>query len=279
MRSVLIGLSVTVFCLGTVAADAIAKGKEKGEAFLVRTEPAVDDDARGRVRTQQGKNDEEVRFDCKKLDPAGSFEVFMEDSVGSATFVSFGAMVADDDAGEFKLRVRAKDGPLPLGATSVDDYADRAVEIRSGGTTAVLVGVMPSTEKIKGKKGFEKEKVALDLPVTPPDPDAKGRVELWEKIKDGRHRFRVKAERLSASDTYTVFVEDAVGSNTFVEVLDMKKSGGKGEKSEFKLYLDAANGDPLPAGATTVADLADRLVQVRNATDEVVLEGTLPSLQ
>ena len=272
----ILGLGVAV---SAMTAGAFAKGPEKGEAFLVRTQPAVDDDARGRVRTSQGKNDEEVRFDLKKLDPGGSFEVFLEDAPGSTVFVSFGTLVADDDAGEFKLRVREKDGPLPLGATSVDDYADRAIEIRSGGTTTVLVGIFPVTEKIKGKKGFTKAKEPLALPSTPPDPDAKGRVELWHKIKDGRHRLRVKAQRLSAAETYTVFVEDAVGSNVFVEVLDMKKSGGKGEKAEFKLYLDAANGDPLPAGATTVADLADRLIQVRNAGDEVVLEATLPAIQ
>jgi hypothetical protein len=47
---------------------------------------------------------------------------------------------------------------------------------------------------------------------------------------------------------------------------------------EFELELETEDGDALPFGVTDVADLAGRGVQVRDASDVVLLEGVVPGV-
>lgn len=267
-------LSFVAFTLCATALTASA-GNLKGGADLVRPSPAADPDARGRIRVSAKSHDGEIKFDAQRLDLALTVDVFMEDAAGSGVFVLFGTMAAGDAAGDYALKVQQKDGPLPLGATEIADYADREVEVRSG-ATVLLHGLAPLPQKIQGKKGFKKEKDDLALPVAPPQPAAKGRVEAWKKLGDGRQRLRVQAEHLAPGTTLDLMLETALGSGVFASAgsLVVGEEGG-----ELKLFLDTHQGDPLPNGAFSVDELAGLQLQLVDASLAVVLEGVVPAVQ
>ena len=87
------------------------------------------------------------------------------------------------------------------------------------------------------------------------DVDAKGRVEVSIK-KDGRFSFRVQGQRLSAGTAVDFTIEDAQGiESTYA-------SGVVGDGSTH-VFLKSQNGDTLPDGASSPADLSGRAIRVR----------------
>lgn len=261
------------------AGDAVAGKKTTGEAFLIRPTPAPDPDIKGRIKFETENGKDRDKFECKieLADPAGSYALFIENAVDSGTVTNVGALELDDsDTGEFDIKFDEKDGPLPLGVATVTDLYDRIIEVRNTvNNEAVLFTVLGDpADAPNGKKGWNKEKAALSLPLMPIDTNAKGRVELWFKGKDNRQRFRVKAEKLTAAETYTVQVEDSVGAGTFSDYLPMVIDGSP---TEFKLHVDTQKGQPLPNGATYVTELAGLKVRIVDGADAVILEGTVPA--
>jgi hypothetical protein len=68
------------------------------------------------------------------------------------------------------------------------------------------------------------------------------------------------------------FVADAAGTLTLAGDL----VPDDGTAGEYKLRLRGADASGLPAGAASIADLAGRAFEVRDA-DAVLFEGTIPS--
>jgi hypothetical protein len=275
-------ITAVSFVLPLFAADsALAGKKDKAETFFVRPDSPPDADAKGKLKleTETGKDRDRIEFKAENLDSLGTYSVYMEDALGSGNLVLIGPMELDDDGepGEFKLRFDEKDEPLPFAVASVTDLVGRQVDIADGSNATVLTATVPDPSAPTGKKGWTKEKVALAQPSVVVDADAKGRVETWYKGKDGRQRFRVKAELLDPLDTYTVRVEDSVGAGSFTNVGDMIIDLD-GESGEFKLHLDTQKGDAMPFGVANVDELAGRKVQIVDSAVQVVLEGTLPDL-
>ncbi len=104
-----------------------------------------------------------------------------------------------------------------------------------------------------------------------PAEGAKLSVRLREK-SHGRFEFRMQIERAPQGLSPQAFIADAAGTLTF--------SGDfvpdNGTAGEYKLRLRGTGSSGLPAGATTISELAGRAFEVR--TDgTVIFAGTIPS--
>jgi hypothetical protein len=100
---------------------------------------------------------------------------------------------------------------------------------------------------------------------------AKLSVRLREK-SHGRFEFRMQIERAPDGLSPQAFVADAVGTLTLAGDL----VPDDGTAGEYKLRLRGADASGLPAGAASIADLAGRAFEVRDAGD-VLFAGTIPS--
>lgn len=273
-------------------------GGLEGEAPLMRPPDAPDPDAKGEIEVEQEKDGEaEFELEAEGLDPGGAFEAFLEDAAGSGNLASIGLLELDDDEGEaeFKLRFESDEGGLPLGAQSIEELVGRRVEVRGAGDLVYLYGVVPALSDHKGKGGgWDVGKGYLTRAAGAVD-DERGKVELRTRDSDGRTRFKVEAEHMPL-DVFGLFLEDAVGSGTMVEVGalsadgddDLISSSSEGEDegddddeddddgSEHEYEVDTGHGDPLPLGAASAADLVGRRFEVRASGGAVVLEGVVP---
>jgi hypothetical protein len=86
---------------------------------------------------------EEFRVEIERAEPGLQLIAFVADAAG--VLREIGALTADDDdAGEYELRFRTKDGDaLPLGAATVGELAGRALEVRTVDGVVVAVGEIP----------------------------------------------------------------------------------------------------------------------------------------
>ena len=116
-------------------------------------------------------------------------------------------------------------------------------------------------------------KILLIRAETSPDDDVSGRVELLSVAMADRERFRVVVCQLAPEAVVTVLVRDATGA--FVEVGDAVAD----DDGRAVLERDTGDGDELPAGATSLADLAGRDVNVVDADDALLLSNSVPSLE
>lgn len=104
-----------------------------------------------------------------------------------------------------------------------------------------------------------------------PAPNAKLSVRLREK-SHGRFEFRMQMERAPQGLSPVAFIADAAGTLTSAGAL----VPDNGTPGEYRLRIRGAAGTPLPAGATSIAELAGRAFEVRDA-GAVLFAGTIPS--
>ncbi len=258
-----------------VSSSAAVDAKDlKASAPLVRPDGAPDDDAKGKIelRHDPSSGDGRVDFDAQNLDGSLTFDVFVEDPPSSDTMVDVGAMEVDED-GDMRLRFDTDDGPLPFDVNDVGELSGRRVEVQNG-SVVFLVGVVPEPSDGKGKGGWVRGAASMVRPGAPPDPDAKGAVEVRLKLDDNRARLSVKAEKLP-DQAYSVFMEDDVDSGVFNDVGAMVTDAGEDGP---RLKLDSNQGDPLPYGALSPEELEGRAVEVRGADTQTYLVGVVPPL-
>jgi hypothetical protein len=103
-----------------------------------------------------------------------------------------------------------------------------------------------------------------------PDDNAKGNVRIRSK-GNGSERFDVHVQKVEAGVEHHVFLQDAPGSVTFVDLGDLPGDGGS-----QKLALDTKKGDALPLSVESTEELIGLRVEVRNGDDVVELEGEVP---
>src|SRR5262245_16137318 len=167
-----------------------------------------------------------------------------------------------------ELKKEGGGAPPELGVSDVADLAGRKLEVRdAGGVTPFLVGTIPTMAATGGGGGLKGPtqfgKVDLQRPaVNPPDPDAKGEVEMKKSNKG--QEFEVEGEKLPVGPaiTFSVFVETAVGAGTFNKVGDMSLVSAT--KGSYKLELESKSGAPAALGVANLSDLTGRLVEVRD---------------
>lgn len=265
---------------------ALAKGGDtlKAETPLTRPAGAPDSNAAGKIRVEHdaGNNRDKLKVEAEYIDTTLTFEAWVADGVGTMTFI---ANMPTNGPGEVEVEFDTDEGlPLPFSATTVESLAGRVLEVRSGGLT-FLQGTIPSINGGGGGGGsgsgsgsgskWEIGKSPLMRPTPAPDADASGYVETRKRASDNHQKFKVEAEHLDPAGSFSVFVEDAVGSGVFASAGVM---GSQSSVGEFELELETEDGDALPFGVASVDDLAGRGVQVRDGSNVVYLEGMVPGV-
>lgn len=266
-----------------LASVAMASSDDlKAESPLTRPTGAPDADASGKVKAEfdQDKNRHKLSLEAEDIDTSLVFEAWVADGGGTLTFAG---TMPFNKPNEVEIEFDSKEGPaLPVGASTIQELAGRAVEVRSGGMV-YLTGSVPSLDGSSGGggggsggggSGWVTAKASLVRSSTSPDADVSGYVEIRNRAKDNDQKFKVEADHLASGGSFFVFLENAQGSGVLENVGAMPFHG----TDEYELEIETEHGTPLPFGVTDVNDLSGRIVQVRDNTDAVYLEGVVPSL-
>lgn len=269
--------------------SAMANDDIKVENALIRPASPPDSDAYGKVRVEidPDKNRHRLKVEAEKIDSSLPFQVWLAD--GSGVLQNVGTMSVNT-AIEVEIEFDSKEGPaLPYGTTDVTTLAGRALEVRANGLT-YLLGTVPSTSGGSGGGGSGgggsgsgggsggggtdiKVKSFLVRAAASPDFDVKGYVELRDRGTSDQ-KFKVEAEHIDPSISFSVWVESSLGSGMMVQAGPM----GPEDFDAVELELETEDGDPLPNGASLVSSLSGLRVEVRDATNAIYLEGTVPSI-
>jgi hypothetical protein len=107
-----------------------------------------------------------------------------------------------------------------------------------------------------------------------PDGDVEGKVKL--RSETDRQKFQVEAEHLDPGTEVAFYLDDpSTDGEGFLSIGTMTAD----VDGEAELEFDTNDGDALPLGASSVAELEGFLVEVRLASDgALLLTGTVPSL-
>lgn len=304
-------LRIPVVCallfLATAAAADASDGHE-GKAPLVRPDGAPDPDAYGKVKIESEADGDEFEVEIGGVDSGLAFELFVEDAVGSGTFVSAGAFVAAEHDSERKIEFDTEDGDLlPAGAATAEDLVGRGVEVRSSGVV-YLEGVVPGLDGEDHGGKWLKAKSPLMRTVDASDSDEHGSVGVAFRAKDNRQRFSVEVDDMPDLVVYSLFLEDPIDSGLFVEIGalmnehdgddededdapppakdddgddeddDHGDDDDEDEEEDLFLSFDTGHGDALPLGVVHVDELAGRRVEIRGDDATTYLVGLVPSL-
>ncbi len=103
----------------------------------------------------------------------------------------------------------------------------------------------------------------------------KGHIEIRSREQGTNERLEIEGEHLSPDAAVEFFVEDGLGADTFTSI----GARSADMEGEAELELETGDGDALPNGAATVAELVGLKVEVRDAaTGDLLLSGTIPAL-
>ena len=279
-------LLASVSALSAVLAAPPGGGKQKQDisACLVRPADAPDADAKGslRLRTDEKKGAPRHRLDLKaqKLGTAVEHTLWMENGDVVPVLEQVGTLTKSGKTLKYSLDT-SKGDELPFaaaeGVDELSDLAGRAVEVRAGGDV-VLHGTMPAFQaKQKPKQGKDK----LDPSAGSPDGDAKGDLRVDSKNWKCEEAIEVKVQKLDFADgPFRVRIEDAAGSGTFLDAGGLDQLG---KSANGRYRRRTKDGDALPGGVSTVAELQGRLLQVGVQVDETTftsyLEVEVPQLK
>jgi hypothetical protein len=250
---------------------------KKGKMDLTRPDPAPDADAQGEVELDRKGKEQGFEVNAKNLDGgvAAPYSVQLETGLGTGVFTAVAVLQPKPGKpGRYEVKLEQECGPPPiLGVTDVDQIPGRKVEVRDAADQVVLRGVCPQLVSGVGKLNFN-HKAKLSLPMNPPSPKATGDVRVKFNAPQGQSEFEVHAKNLSNGNSYSVWLEDAVASGVFVKVGDLHGKGNQTKSVEFE--ANTKDGTGLPFGVATVADLKDRLLQIRDGGDVIHLVGQVP---
>lgn len=177
------------------------------------------------------------------------YAVELETGPGSDEYTSIGTLTVTSAAS--KLVLTGGSTPLAaLGVTSYAQLAGRIVRLRNASDVVVLSGVIPvpgpqAPAKVTGKITRVPNSVA---------PKASGKLSLQYTPATGGARFDATLRGFPKSAAPALWIEDAPGSGVFVDAGPFVKT---------KFTRDTAAGDTLPGGATTLAGLRGRRIEVR----------------
>ncbi|MGE0192781.1 MAG: hypothetical protein AB7T63_12165 [Planctomycetota bacterium] len=253
------------------------------ERRLARTEASDDVDIKGELELRSQSDREKLEVEVEQATPGRVLELFViddggnEESQGVRTVSSFG---------EAEWEQATNDGErLPFDVSAVSELEGFVVEVRDAGSGLVLLrGEVPDVPATAG--GQDDDDDDDDGDDDGDDEDSRGRsrltahesglegyVEIRSRTDDNRERFEMEAEHLAAGRTVEFFIEDALGSATFVS-LGTRTAGSYGEA---ELELDTGDGDTLPLDVSSASALTGFAVEVRDAsTNALLLSGVVP---
>lgn len=109
------------------------------------------------------------------------------------------------------------------------------------------------------------------------DPDARGTVKLENDQSGPGQKFVVDIDEVDAnSNTYTLWIEEPLGSNTFQNAGEFVSTSSRGDKATYERRTD--RGQSLPLNAQDLLALADRKLEVRDSNQSAILLGSVPQL-
>jgi hypothetical protein len=173
-----------------------------------------------------------------------------------------------------------------LAVTNLEDLVGQYLLIANPGYTNVVNGVtneivyavlftrIPAFTTKADAPHYHRKSPLIVPDVDPPNPHEKGWVKTIYNGSQGRSVFELSAFHLSGGGTYSIFIEDPPSSSIMTNIGLLMISTNSGHTGTYN--IDTRQGETLPWKFPTVRDLSDRAIQIRDAFDEIHLEGIIP---
>jgi hypothetical protein len=142
-------------------------------------------------------------------------------------------------------------------------------------TTNAVVGSVLATQipvLTNSTSGLNfKGKVDLTEPLIPPSQGAKGRIFVKFNAKQGRSILKLDASGLPGGQVYSLCISNATTAG-FTNIAQVTTTTG----SKFSFRRDTKRGEMLPLLSPSVVSLSGTVIQIKDAFNEVHLEGVFP---
>ncbi|RKY20614.1 MAG: hypothetical protein DRQ55_07100 [Planctomycetota bacterium] len=243
--------------------------ERRASAYLVRPLTDLFGDTRGRVRisSDASRQVERMQVRADELAPglAGDLRLWLGDR---GQLLDQGPLLPRHDRAEWRVNTRKGD-LLPLGAADVFALAGRELIVRAG-ARSVLSGCVPEFAPNSGVSRGVAELHAAG------SPEARGRVYLRRRANVGDEQWQLSIWKLELAAAPRLVIETAPGSEVFAFAADLEPGKHPGR---WELRRRRRKGQPLPLEALSVADLAGRGLQIRDAQGLALLVGVVPAVQ
>lgn len=169
--------------------------------------------------------------------------------------------------------------PSQLPVTNLDDFAGLYLFIGNPSATSntivnvVLFAQIPPLTTRSAAPYFNAKSPLTVSTNAPPNPAEKGTVKAAFIGKQGRSLFTLQANHLSGGGAYSIFIEDPPSSKIFTNINTLVLSASTTSGSFSR---DTAKGETLPLLLPTTQFLSGRGIQIRDAFDQIHLEGVIP---
>ena len=247
----------------------------EAEVRLTPCASSDDLDAHGSVRIESRPDRERLHVELEHATPGRSLVAVVIDA--SANEASLGTSVVGL-TGEVEWSINSADGDaLPFGVATTADLVGFEVEVRDAADASIVlacgtIGDLPNSAgddshvDRDGREGVAR----VDAPVG---------TEAYVKIKhrtgdEARDEFKAEVSHFAAGDVVDVWLENPAAPGTFTLVGSMTVDG----EGEGELEISTHDGDTLPFGVASAADLAGLRVEFRTPAAVVLFAGVVPAL-
>ncbi|HEU4394249.1 MAG TPA: hypothetical protein VFS92_01710 [Planctomycetota bacterium] len=188
---------------------------------------------------------------------------FLETAPGSGDFVDLGRLTNTTNLSDWTFNgvSRFFDLPDPIRFGTLQDFEGCRIEVRDQSGNAHLRAVITAG----GVQNFSGG-ASLGCPEPETWPKARGSVRVSSRHRRGTAKLALRAVGLPQDTEPRAWIEDGVGSGTFVDV---------GALVRGRLVLDTARSDTLPGWVPDGPSLSGRILEVRDGAT-VLLGGVLP---
>ncbi|HTS19056.1 MAG TPA: hypothetical protein VMP11_15890 [Verrucomicrobiae bacterium] len=176
--------------------------------------------------------------------------------------------------------------PAQVGVADLVDLSGMYLIIANPGTNVVVDGVtneivnavlytrIPAFTTKGAAPHYNRKSPLITPAVSPPNPAEKGWVKTIYTGSQGRSVFDISAFHLSGGGSYSILIEDPPSSSTMTNIGSLVI--GTNSVSTGTFTRDTRKGETLPLEMPTVSGLSGRAIEIRDAFNEIHLEGTIP---
>jgi hypothetical protein len=219
---------------------------------------------------------------------AGSFGVFVGGAnTNNAPVSLIGPLNLQGTNYTWTLKYQAKGKPpAQLGVSNMTDLVGQFLFIANPGYTNIVHGVtnivysdvlfaqIPAFTTRANAPHYHRKSLLSVPDVAPPNPSEKGYVKTVLDGVHGRSVFDLRATHLSGGGTYSIFIEDPPSSAIMTNIGFLMLSTNNVHSGSYN--IDTRQGETLPLESPTVTNLTGRVIEIRDAFDEIHLEGIIP---
>jgi hypothetical protein len=138
---------------------------------------------------------------------------------------------------------------------------------------SVLWAPLPALTSQPGLLSYHRRSTLVT--VSDASPHARGTVKISFTGPTGRSVLDVRAVNLTRGQQYTLFIANTTNQNMTV-MIPVDKMTQKDLGPTARFLRDTQFADPLPQQVRDVGDLSGRIIQIRDAFDDVHLQGVIP---